>query len=126
MTRRQEAIAFCASVSTWVAIWTGPTSSPTRNAKAMTVPIERSPATPSMTPAMITPPLARPPATPADANVTETSFWALTLARRLVSMPWSTRRWVRSSIACERTTDAPTTGSAMTASISPTVRRTVS
>ena len=126
MTRRHEAMAFWASVSTCVAIWTGPMKRPTRKANAMTVPIDSPPATPSTTPATITPELARPPATPAEAKVTATSRWARTFARRLLSMPASTRSWVRRSIACERTTDAPTTGSAMTASISPTVRRTVS
>ena len=39
-------------------------------------------------------------------------------------MAASTRAWVRSSIACARTTAAPTTGSATTASMSPTLRRT--
>ena len=38
MTRRQPAIAFCASVSTWVPICTGPTNSVTRNANASTSP----------------------------------------------------------------------------------------
>ena len=37
MTRRQPAKAFCASVSTWVPICTGPTKSVTRKAKASTV-----------------------------------------------------------------------------------------
>ena len=38
MTRRQPAIAFCASVRIWVPIWTGPTKRVTRNAKASTSP----------------------------------------------------------------------------------------
>src|SRR4051794_33876828 len=38
ITRRHPAMAFCASVSTWVPICTGPTNSVTRNAKASTLP----------------------------------------------------------------------------------------
>ena len=81
ITRRQDATAFCASVSTWVAIWTGPTTSDTRNANATTVPMLICPATPSHTPTTTTPALARPPAMPAEANVIATRRCASTCRR---------------------------------------------
>jgi hypothetical protein len=42
----------------------------------------------------------------------------------LVSIAASMRCWVRSAIACARTTEAPTTGSEMAESMSPMLLRT--
>ncbi len=49
-TRRQPAIAFCASLSTSVAICTGWMNSVTRNRNAVSWPIDSVPSTPSVTP----------------------------------------------------------------------------
>ena len=55
MTRRQLAMAFCASVRTWVPICTGPTNNVTRNAKASTRPGVMSEVKPSRMPMTMTP-----------------------------------------------------------------------
>ena len=68
ITRRQPASAFCASVSTWVPICTGPTNNVTRNAKASTRPEVMSPAMPSQMPTIRTPALASPAETPPSEN----------------------------------------------------------
>ena len=99
MTRRQLAMAFWASVRIWVPIWTGPTNSVTRNAKASTVPTEMSPVKPSSTPMTSTPALARPAERPPRENETTVNCWALTLAAWNSSIAVSIRSWVRSSMA---------------------------
>ena len=80
ITRRQPAMAFCASVSTWVPICTGPTNSVTKNANASTLPAVICPSTPSSTPKMSTPALARPAETPPRENENAVSPCALVLA----------------------------------------------
>ena len=100
ITRRQPAIAFCASVSTWVPIWTGPTNRVTRNAKASTSPEVMSPAS------------AEPDADDQHAGVGQArprprrgenenavSPWARVAATWLTEIASSMRSWVRFSIA---------------------------
>ena len=99
ITRRQPAIAFCASVSTWVPICTGPTNRVTRNAKASTSPEVISPARPSQMPTISTPALARPAETPPSENENAVSPWARVAATWLTEIASSMRSWVRFSIA---------------------------
>ena len=80
ITRRQLAMAFWASVSTWVPIWTGPTNRETRNANASTRPALMFPSTPSSTPKISTPALASPAETPPSENENAVRPWALVLA----------------------------------------------
>ena len=61
-TRRQPATAFCASLSTSVAICTGWMNSVTRNRNAVSLPTVSSPPTPSSTPTTTTAASARPAA----------------------------------------------------------------
>ena len=82
ITRRQPAMAFCASVSTWVPICTGPTNSVTRNAKASTLPAVIWSSTPSSTPTISTPALASPAETPPRENENAVRPWARVLAAR--------------------------------------------
>ena len=99
ITRRQPAIAFCASVSTWVPICTGPTNSVTRNAKPITLPEVMSPASPSQMPTISTPALASPAETPPRLNEKAVRPCALVAATWLTEMASSMRSWVRFSIA---------------------------
>ena len=124
-TRRQPAIAFWASVMIWVPVCTGPTNRVTRNAKASTSPAVMSPAKPSRMPITRTPALASPAEMPPRENENAVMPWARVLAAWCAAMASSMRRWVRSSTAYERTTAAPTTGSAIADSVMPTWRRTV-
>jgi hypothetical protein len=73
---------------------------------------------------MSTSAFARPAETPPRENENAVSPWARVLAAWYSAMVVSMRAWVRSSIACVRTTRAPTTGSETAASIWPTIRRT--
>ncbi len=125
MTRRHPAMAFWASVTIWVPICTGPTNRVTRNAKARTSPEVMSPARPSQMPTISTPALASPALTPPRENEKAVKPCARTLARWCTATASSIRAWVRSSTAYERTTAAPTTGSEMADSMTPTWRRTV-
>ncbi len=124
MTRRQLTMAFWASVRIWVPIWTGPTNSVTRNANASTLPAVMSEVKPSSTPTISTPALARPAEMPPSENDTTVNFCARVLAVLNSSMAASMRPWVRSSTAYERTVAAPTTGSEMAPSSTPTWWRT--
>ena len=99
ITRRHPAMAFCASVSTWVPICTGPTNSVTRNAKASTWPEVISPARPSQMPTISTPALASPAETPPSEKLNAVSPWALVAATWLTEIAESMRSWVRFSIA---------------------------
>ena len=99
MTRRQPAMAFCASVRIWVPICTGPTNSVTRNAKASTVPAVMSVVKPSQTPMMITPALASPAEMPPSENDTTVNLCAVVEAALNWSIASSMRAWVRSSTA---------------------------
>ena len=99
ITRRQPAIAFWASVSTCVPIWTGPTNSETRKAKASTLPEVISPASPSEIPKISTPALARPAETPPREKENAVSPWALVEACWLAAIASSIRSWVRPSMA---------------------------
>jgi hypothetical protein len=125
ITRRHPAMAFCASVRIWVPICTGPTNSDTRNAKASTLPAVISPAKPSQMPTTSTPAFARPAETPPSENENAVKPWARVLAAWCRAIASSMRRWVRASTAYDRTTAAPTTGSEIADSSSPTWRRTV-
>ena len=78
ITRRQPAMAFWASVSTWVPIWTGPTNSVTKNAKPITCPEVMSSANPSQMPRISTPALASPPEMPPRENEVTVNFCART------------------------------------------------
>jgi hypothetical protein len=117
-------MAFCASVRIWVPIWTGPTKSVTRKANASTLPAVMSVVKPSRTPTISTPALASPAEMPPSENETTVNFWARVLATLKSSMAVSMRCWVRSSTAYERTTAAPTTGSLIAPSSTPTWCRT--
>ncbi len=99
ITRRQPAMAFCASVRIWVPNCTGPTNRDTRNANASTSPDVMSPAKPSSTPITITPALASPAETPPRENENAVKPWARVLAVLYSSMAVSMRAWVRSSTA---------------------------
>jgi hypothetical protein len=98
-TRRQPAIAFCASVRIWVPNWTGPTNNVTRNAKASTSPAEIWPAKPSQMPTIRTPALASPAEIPPSENEKAVNPWARVLADWCALIAVSMRSWVRASTA---------------------------
>ncbi len=124
ITRRHPAMAFWASVSTWVPICTGLTNIDTRNANASTSPEVMSPAKPSQMPTIRTSALASPAETPPSENEKAVRPCARVLAPWHWPIASSMRAWVRPSIAWVRTTTAPTTGSETADSIWPTIRRT--
>ena len=75
-------------------------------------------------PITITPALARPAEMPPSENENAVSPWARVLACWWRAIASSIRTWVRSWIAWVRTTAAPTTGSEIAESMTPTWRRT--
>ena len=80
-TRRKPATAFCASLSTSLAVCTGATNRVTRKRKATRVPAEISPARPSSTPTTMTAALATAATNSPVTNTAAVTFWASTDAR---------------------------------------------
>lgn len=123
-TRRQPATAFCASLSTSVAICRGETNSVIRNRKAIRRPAVISPPMPSRTPSSTTPAMATDATISVSGNTVATIRCVRACAARLASIALSSRPAVRDSEPWARITAAPTTDSLTAASMSPVRSRT--